>query len=151
MWCIWKERNARLFEGSGKSVVQLKLQFMRSFADWMATSGPFGCSNLIDFLDLCSNWFCILFLVHVQWFFSSIKFYLSKKKNRQILPHDRRNEIFNLLQPLSLNGSRIVYLFLQHCHLFWLIYSLHLLASVKFTNISTNFKSINNLNRILKK
>ena len=53
MWCIWKKRNARLFEGREKNVFELKLQFMRSFAGWMAASGPFGCSSLIDFLALC--------------------------------------------------------------------------------------------------
>jgi hypothetical protein len=55
MWCIWKERNVRLFEGSEKSVIELKLQFKCSLAEWMAAFGPFGSSNLIDFLDICSN------------------------------------------------------------------------------------------------
>jgi hypothetical protein len=30
MWCLWRERNARTFEGCELSVVELKLQFYRS-------------------------------------------------------------------------------------------------------------------------
>ena len=30
MWCLWRERNARTFEGCEQSVVELKLQFYRS-------------------------------------------------------------------------------------------------------------------------
>ena len=55
MWCIWKERNARTFEGCEKSIVELKLYFMRCLSEWLLATGSFSFSNLFEFLDLCSD------------------------------------------------------------------------------------------------
>jgi hypothetical protein len=36
MWIIWQERNACTFEGIERSVVELKLFFLRTLFEWMA-------------------------------------------------------------------------------------------------------------------
>ena len=51
MWCLWRERNVRIFLGCELSVFELKLQFFRSLLDWMSASGLCSLSNLLDLLD----------------------------------------------------------------------------------------------------
>jgi hypothetical protein len=51
---VWKERNARTFEGSELSVVELKLQLYRSLMDWMSAIGLVRFSNMLEFIDYCS-------------------------------------------------------------------------------------------------
>jgi hypothetical protein len=53
MWCLWRERKVRTFEGCEQSVLELKLQFYRSLFDWMSTTGLFSFSNSFEFLDSC--------------------------------------------------------------------------------------------------
>ena len=45
----------RTFEGCELSAVELKLHFMRSLSDWLLVTGTFSFSNLLEFLDLCSD------------------------------------------------------------------------------------------------
>ena len=54
MWCLWRERNARTFEGCETSVVDLKLQFYRCLFDWLTNTGLFSFSNVFDLIDICS-------------------------------------------------------------------------------------------------
>ncbi len=54
MRCLWRERNARTFEGCELSVVELKLQFYHSLLNWMSATGLFRFSNMLEFLDYCS-------------------------------------------------------------------------------------------------
>ena len=54
MWCIWRERNARTFEGCELSIVEMKQLFYRILMDWMAAIGLVRFSNMIEFLDHCS-------------------------------------------------------------------------------------------------
>jgi hypothetical protein len=54
MWCLWRERNVRVFKGCEISVVELKLQFYRSLMDWMSAIGLDRFSNMLEFLDCCS-------------------------------------------------------------------------------------------------
>jgi hypothetical protein len=54
MWCLWRESNARVFEGCEISVVELKLQFHRALMDWMSTIGLVRVSNMLEFIDSCS-------------------------------------------------------------------------------------------------
>jgi hypothetical protein len=54
MWCLWRERNARIFEDCELSVVELKLHFYRSLLDWMSVTGLFRLSNFLDLIDNCS-------------------------------------------------------------------------------------------------
>ena len=54
MWCLWRQRNARTFEGCELRVVELKLQFYRYLFDWLSATGLFSFSNLLDLIDYCS-------------------------------------------------------------------------------------------------
>jgi hypothetical protein len=54
MWCIWRERNARIFEGCELSIADLKQRFYRLLMEWMAAIGLVRFSNLIEFIDFCS-------------------------------------------------------------------------------------------------
>ena len=54
MWCVWKERNARTFEGCEQTVAELKLLFFRMLFDWTSATGLCRSSTLLDFIDsLC--------------------------------------------------------------------------------------------------
>ena len=54
LWCLWREHNARTFEGCETSVVKLKLQFYHLLFDWMSVTGLFNFSNVLDLIDICS-------------------------------------------------------------------------------------------------
>ena len=54
MWGIWRERNARIFEGCELSIADLKQCFYRLLMEWMAAIGLVRFSNLIEFIDFCS-------------------------------------------------------------------------------------------------
>jgi hypothetical protein len=41
MWCLWRERNMRIFEGCEQHVDELKLLFMRTLFEWMASTRLF--------------------------------------------------------------------------------------------------------------
>ena len=54
LWCLWRERNARTFEGCETNVVDLKLHFFRLLFDWLSVIGIFNVSNVLDIIDFCS-------------------------------------------------------------------------------------------------
>jgi hypothetical protein len=54
MWCLWRERNARTFEGCELNIVELKLQFYCYLFDWLFATGLYRFSNLLDLIDYCS-------------------------------------------------------------------------------------------------
>uniref|UniRef100_A0A2N9FZM9 Reverse transcriptase domain-containing protein n=1 Tax=Fagus sylvatica TaxID=28930 RepID=A0A2N9FZM9_FAGSY len=54
MWCLWRERNIRMFEGCELNIVELKLQFYCYLIDWLSATGLFSFSNLLDLIDYCS-------------------------------------------------------------------------------------------------
>ena len=51
LWTIWTERNRRLFEDEGKTVVQLLKLCLRTLFDWSRCWGFLDCSTLMDFLS----------------------------------------------------------------------------------------------------
>ena len=54
MWCLWRERNSRSFEGIEKNVADLKLLVLRTLFEWVSASCHFPCTTFLEFLDLCS-------------------------------------------------------------------------------------------------
>jgi hypothetical protein len=54
MWCIWRERNLRSFEGRERSAAELKNVFLKTLFEWTSGLDCFPCENFIDFIDLCS-------------------------------------------------------------------------------------------------
>uniref|UniRef100_A0A2N9EHP5 Reverse transcriptase domain-containing protein n=1 Tax=Fagus sylvatica TaxID=28930 RepID=A0A2N9EHP5_FAGSY len=54
MWCLWRERNRRIFEDCESSIVDLKLQFYRVLFDCLIATGIFPFSNVLDLIDICS-------------------------------------------------------------------------------------------------
>jgi hypothetical protein len=53
MWCLWRERNLRTFEGCEKHVADLKLLFLRTLFEWMGSTRLFGFSSFLEFIDSC--------------------------------------------------------------------------------------------------
>jgi hypothetical protein len=53
MWCLWKERNRRIFEGCEQTVAKLKLLFLRTLFEWMASTRLFDFSSFLEFIDSC--------------------------------------------------------------------------------------------------
>ena len=64
VWCLWWERIARNFEWCERTILDLKLQFVRALFEQMTASGFFSFSNLIDFIDHCTSSICPMYLVH---------------------------------------------------------------------------------------
>ena len=54
MWCLWKERNARLFKDNDQNVLELKMLFFRTLFGWMTATGLFPSLSYLEFFDLCS-------------------------------------------------------------------------------------------------
>jgi len=54
LWCIWRERNSRCFEGKERSTSDLKSLLLHSLLEWSASFNLFPCSNFLEMLDLCN-------------------------------------------------------------------------------------------------
>ena len=83
MWCFWRERNSRSFEGRERSIIELKSFFFFTLLEWCLVLPSFSCISLLVLLDhynLVSWCFCLF--VHFLCTGLLIKFlcYLSKKK-----------------------------------------------------------------------
>ena len=54
MWSLWRERNARCFEGCEKTIQDLKKHFLCTLLEWAAASGFISDSPMLDFVNFCS-------------------------------------------------------------------------------------------------
>ena len=54
MWCIWRERNNRRFEDLERSVLDLKLFFLKTLLDWVIVLGFRSFSSVRGFMDFCT-------------------------------------------------------------------------------------------------
>ena len=53
LWCLWRERNSRIFEDGDRNILDLRLQFLRTLFDWMSATGLFSTHTFLEFLDHC--------------------------------------------------------------------------------------------------
>ena len=54
MWCIWRERNSRSFEGRERSIVEFKSFFFFTLLEWCLVLPSFSCISLPVLLDHCN-------------------------------------------------------------------------------------------------
>ena len=59
IWCIWRERNARSFEGCEHSLLEIKSFLLLTLFEWSVVFSHFSCSSFPIFLDRCTfvSWF----------------------------------------------------------------------------------------------
>ena len=60
MWCLWRERNLRTFEGKETAPPYLQFLFFRMLFDWIQVIGVFSCSSFQDFIDSFSSYTLLL-------------------------------------------------------------------------------------------
>ena len=49
IWCIWRERNARSFEGCEHSLLEIKSFFLHTLFEWSVAFSHFSCSSFSFF------------------------------------------------------------------------------------------------------
>ena len=54
MWCIWRKRNARCFEGCERSLLEIKSFFLHTLLVWSVDLSHFSCFSLTFLLDHCN-------------------------------------------------------------------------------------------------
>jgi len=54
MWCIWRERNARLFENVETSMVEIRKRLLNTLYIWIASHHCLNVFTYVDFLNLFS-------------------------------------------------------------------------------------------------
>jgi hypothetical protein len=54
LWCIWRERNARLFEDVETSMVELRKRLLNTLYFWIATHFSLSAFTYVEFLNLFS-------------------------------------------------------------------------------------------------
>ena len=54
MWNLWRERNSRNFEGSEKTIQDLKKFFLFTMLEWVTAMGHISDHSLLDLIELCS-------------------------------------------------------------------------------------------------
>ena len=77
LWCLWRERNSRCFEGIERSILEIK-SLLHSLIAWCSVFTSFFCSNFFVMLDHCNfrSW-CNPFHVHSRctwgfWFMNIV-------------------------------------------------------------------------------
>jgi hypothetical protein len=55
LWCIWRERNARLFEDVETSMVEIRKCLLNMLYLWIASHHCLNGFSYVEFLNLCSS------------------------------------------------------------------------------------------------
>ena len=51
LWCLWRERNQRKFEGKELCMLNLKFLFLKTLFKWVTLSFTLSTFSLMEFLD----------------------------------------------------------------------------------------------------
>ena len=54
LWCIWRERNSRCFEGNEQSILELKSLLFHTLLEWNSSFNLFPSSKFLEMLDHCN-------------------------------------------------------------------------------------------------
>ena len=54
LWCLWQEMNSRCFEGTKRSILEIKSLLLHSLFAWCSVFSSFSCSNIFVMLDHCN-------------------------------------------------------------------------------------------------
>ena len=87
LWCNWRERNARSFEGRKRSILEFKSFFFFTLLKWCLVLPSFSCLSLPVLFDHCNlvSWcFCLssTFPMYGAVFFNIYLPLLIKKKKK---------------------------------------------------------------------
>ena len=101
LWCIWRERNSRCFEGKDRSISEIKSLLLHTLLEWSSSFNLFPCSNLLEMLDLCNFcvW-CTVFHVHPRctWLLiNTIPLFIKKKSNSWNMLRTSVNQIWHCM------------------------------------------------------
>jgi hypothetical protein len=53
IWCLWRERNARLFEDCESAMVDIKLLFFQTLYSWVNSVGILSINSITELIDHC--------------------------------------------------------------------------------------------------
>ena len=108
LWCIWREQNARSFEGRERSILEFKSFFCFTLLEWCLVLPSFSCFSLPILFNHCNlvSWcFCLssTFPMYGAVFFFNIYFLLLIKNIYIICVIDRM--VPNYILPRYLGDS----------------------------------------------
>jgi hypothetical protein len=68
MWCLWGERNSRIFNGEESSIPALKFRFLLALFEWLKATDLISSKSISEMLMLCYFLFCslVFFLLHTS-------------------------------------------------------------------------------------
>ena len=68
MWCLWCERNSRIFNGEETSIPALKFRFLQALFEWLKISDLISSKSISKMLMLCYFLFCsvVFSLLHTS-------------------------------------------------------------------------------------
>ena len=80
LWCLWRERNSRCFEGIERSILEIKSLLLHSLFAWCSIFSSFSCFNIFVMLDHCNFRPGCTLPVYLGLLFNDISFFIPKKK-----------------------------------------------------------------------
>jgi hypothetical protein len=127
MWCLWCERNSRIFNGEETSIPALKFRFLQALFEWLKASDLISSKSISEMLMLCYFLFCFVVFsllhtscVHGVFSINESLTYLSKKKTNVF-------KVFHILSKLESNQGHVSIFFHP------------MLGAVYITNCKDNF------------
>jgi hypothetical protein len=104
MWCLWGERNSRIFNGEESSIPALKFRFLQALFEWLKVADLISSKSISEMLMLCYFLFCslVFFLLHTSYvhgvfsFNESLPTYQKKKKQFQQTKYTKQRYVIEV-------------------------------------------------------